>query len=316
MASKKAAKQPAAPKQDWKQVFIAKYPQFRKILDGGAGEVEARNVFGDDIIDLILDVANNPTQYDFTTQAGLDAFDSKVYATKYYNETSNAAKAFDVLTEGERVDRVQANRVKIASEYGDLGLTRTELDSVAATISRRGLSGVAASQYINTIVGSRSRGKEDLLGSADAAALKKVADAYGYKPADLDDQILSAIQGKEYNGEILTADTFKKKGIALAKAAHFQLSPQLDAGLTLAEIFSPYRDLASRVLEAAPESIDFNDPKFSIAFGTRDKPSMSLSEWMDTLKSDPKYGYDKTSQAKNDARAMVMSMAKAFGKVE
>jgi hypothetical protein len=66
----------------------------------------------------------------------------------------------------------------------------------------------------------------------------------------------------------------------------------------------------------APESIDFNDPKFSMAFGTRDKPSMSLSEWMDTLKSDPKYGYDKTSQAKSDARSMVMSMAKAFGKVE
>ena len=106
------------PKQDWKQIFIAKYPQFRKILDGGAGEVEARNVFGDDIIDLILDVATNPTQYDFTTQAGLDAFDSKVYATKYYNETANAAKTFDALAEGERMDRVQTNRVKIASEYG------------------------------------------------------------------------------------------------------------------------------------------------------------------------------------------------------
>ena len=133
---------------------------------------------------------------------------------------------------------------------------------------------------------------------------------------NLDEQILAAIQGKEYDGELLTADSFKKKGIALAKAAHFQLSPQLDAGLTLQEIFSPYRDLASRVLEVAPDSIDFNDPKYSVAFGTKDKPSMNLSEWMETLKSDPKYGYDKTSQAKNDARAMVMSMAKAFGKVQ
>jgi hypothetical protein len=316
MASKKAAKQPVAPKQDWKATFIAKYPQFKNILDGGPGESEARNVFGDDIIDLILDVANNPSQYDFTTQAGLDAFDSKVYATKYYNETSNAAKAFDALTDGERTDKVQTNRVKIASEYGDLGLTKAELDDIAATVSRRGLAGIAASQYINTVVGSRGRGKEDLLESADAAGLKKVADAYGYKPSDLDDQILAAIQGKEYDGEILTADSFKRKGVALAKAAHFQLAPQLDAGLTLAEIFSPYRDLASRVLEMAPESIDFNDPKFSLAFGTRDKPAMSLSEWMETMKTDPKYGYDKTSQAKSDARAMVMSMAKAFGKVE
>ena len=313
MATKKATKKAVS---EWKATFIAKYPQFAKILDGGAGEVEARSVFGDDIIDLILDVANNPGQYDFTTQAGIEAFDSKVYTTKYYNETSNAAKVFDALTDGERMERVQNNRIKIASEYGDLGLTKEELDSIASTVSRRGLAGIAASQYINTIVGSRGRGKEDLLQGADSAALKKIADAYGYKPPDLDDQILAAIQGKEYNGEILTADAFKKKGIALAKAAHFQLSPQLDAGLTLQEIFSPYRDLASRVLEMAPESIDFNDPKFSMAFGTRDKPSMSLGEWMDTLKSDPKYGYDRTSQAKSDARAMVMSMAKAFGKVE
>jgi hypothetical protein len=308
--------QETKPKQDWKATFLAKYPQFAKILDGGAGEAEARNVFGDDIIDLVLDVANNPKQYDFTTQAGLEAFDAKVYATKYYNETANAAKVFDALTEGERMDRVQNNRVKIASEYGDLGLTKTELDSIAATVSRRGLAGIAASQYINTVVGSRGRGREDLLQGADAAALKKVADAYGYKPADLEDQILAAVQGKEYDGEIPTADTFKKKGIALAKATYFQLTPQLDAGLTLQEIFSPYRDLASRVLEVAPDTIDFNDPKFGVAFGTKDKPSMSLSEWMDTLKSDPKYGYDKTSQAKNDARAMVMSMAQAFGKVQ
>ena len=311
MASKKTAE----PKQDWKQLFIAKFPQFRTILDGGAGEAEARSVFGDEIIDLVLDVAKNPNNYDFTTQAGIDAFDSKVYATKYYNETANAAKAFDALTIGERKDKIQANRIKIASDYGDLGLTTTELDQIAETVTRRGLAGIAASQYINTVVGSRARGRQDLIEGADAMALKKVADAYGYKPSDLEDQILAAVQGKEYGGEILTADTFKKRGIALAKATHFQLSPQLDAGLTLAEIFSPYRDLAARTLEVAPETIDFNDPKFSVAFGTKDKPAMNLDEWQTLLKSDSKYGYDKTSQAKNDARSMVMAMAKAFGKV-
>ena len=307
---------PAPKKQDWKETFVAKYPQFRTLIDGGPGEAEARLTFGDDVVDLIIDVATRPDQYDFTTQAGLDAFDSKVYATKYYNETANAAKAFDALTSGERLDKVQNNRVTIASKYGDLSLTSKELDDIATTATRRGLSGIGLSQYINTIVGSRARGKQDLLEGADAQELKKTADAYGYKPSDLEDQIFAAIQGKEYNGELLTVDSFKKKGLALAKAAHFQLSPQLDAGLTLAEIFAPYRELAARTLEMAPDSIDFNDPKYSVAFGTADQRPLSLSEWQDKLKSDTKYGYDKTSQAKQDARSMVMTMAKAFGKVE
>jgi hypothetical protein len=117
------------------------------------------------------------------------------------------------------------------------------------TATRRGFSGLALSQYVNSVVGTRARGKQDLLESLDAQALKKVAVDYGYNPSDLNEQILAALQGKEYNGEAITLDTFKKKGIALAKAAHFQLAPQLDAGLTLAEIFSSYRDTAANTLD-------------------------------------------------------------------
>jgi hypothetical protein len=301
---------------DWKAQFVAKFPQFAKILDGGAGEAEARRVFGDDTIDLVLDVAKNPTNYDFTTQAGLDYFDSKVYSTKYYNETSSSAKTFDVLTQGEREDKIRVNRGTIASSYGDLGLTVAELDKIATDSTRRGLTGVGLNYYVNSVVGTRARGRKDLLESLDSQGFMKVADAYGYKPDDLEDQILAGIQGKEYNGEIVTADTFKKKGIALAKAAYFQLAPQLDAGLTLAEIFQPYRDTAAKVLELAPESINFNDPKWSVAFGSTTKPPMSMGEFLDEIKSKDKYGFGNTKQAKSDAQKIVLMLGKAFGKVE
>jgi len=310
------APKPKALVTDWKAQFIAKFPQFAKILDGGAGEAEARRVFGDDTIDLVLDVAKNPTNYDFTTQAGIDYFDSKVYGTKYYNETSSSAKAFDVLTQGEREDKIRVNRGTIASSYGDLGLTVAELDKIATDSTRRGLTGVGLNYYVNSVVGTRARGRKDLLESLDSQGFMKVADAYGYKPADLDDQILAGIQGKEYNGEIVTADTFKKKGIALAKAAYFQLAPQLDAGLTMAEIFQPYRDTAAKVLELAPESINFNDPKWSVAFGSTTKPPMSMGEFLDEIKTKDKYGFSNTKQAKNDAQKIVQTLAEAFGKVK
>jgi hypothetical protein len=309
------APKPKALVTDWKAQFIAKFPQFAKILDGGSGESEARRVFGDDTIDLVLDVAKNPTNYDFTTQAGIDYFDSKVYGTKYYNETSSSAKAFDVLTQGEREDKIRVNRGTIASSYGDLGLTVAELDKIATDSTRRGLTGVGLNYYVNSVVGTRARGRKDLLESLDSQGFMKVADAYGYKPDDLDDQILAGIQGKEYNGEIVTADTFKKKGIALAKAAYFQLAPQLDAGLTLAEIFQPYRDSAAKILELAPDSINFNDPKWSVAFGSTTKPPMSMGEFLDEIKSNEKYNYGNTKQAKSDAQRIVQTLAEAFGKV-
>ena len=164
-------------------------------------------------------------------------------------------------------------------------------------------------------MGTRARGKQDLLDSLDAQALKKVAMDYGYNPPDLNEQILAALQGKEYNGEAVTVDTLKKKGVALAKAAHFQLAPQLDAGLTLAEIFSSYRDIAANTLELAPESISFNDPKFRTAFGGPNTPPPTLGEWETMLRTDPKYGFEKTKKAKRDAMSMAMTIAQMFGEV-
>lgn len=302
-------------KQEWRAQFAAKFPQFAKILDGGAGEAEARSVFGDDLINLVIDIAKNPDNYDLTTQAGINALDAKIYATKYWNETTAAAKAFDSLTEGERLDQISNNRINIANAYGDLGLTTTELDEISKTATRRKLTGIALSQYINSKVGARARGRQDLMETLDAQALRKVAKQYNYNPSDLEDQILASIQGKEYNGEVITADTFKKKGLTAAKAAYFNLAPQLDAGLTLDDIFSPYRQIASRVLEMPENSIDYSDPKFSAAFGSPSKPQMSLSEWETLLKTDDKYKYKFTKQANDDARSLAMTIARAFGKL-
>ena len=309
------AKNKTEPKQDWRSAFIANFPQYAKLVDGGPGEQEARSKFGDDLVDLIQDVAKRPKQYDFTTQAGVDAFNAKVRATKYFNETVESAKAFDAMLEVDRADKIRANRITIANGYGDLGLTSKELDDITVTATRRGLTGLALSQYVNSIVGTRARGKQDLLDSLDAQALKKVAADYGYNPPDLNKQILASIQGKEYNGEAITVDTFKKKGVALAKAAHFQLTPQLDAGLTLAEIFSSYRDVAANTLELAPESISFNDPKFRAAFGGPNTPPPNLGEWETMLRMDPKYGFENTKKAKRDAMTLATTIAKTFGEV-
>ena len=89
----------------------------------------------------------------------------------------------------------------------------------------------------------------------------------------------------------------------------------LDAGLTLNDIFSSYKDVAASTLELSPESISFTDPKFRAAFGGPSTPPPTLDEWETMLRTDPKYGFDKTKKAKRDALSLAMTIAKTFGEV-
>lgn len=307
----------AAPKKvDWRTSFKARFPQFASLVDGGAGEAEARRLFGNELVDIILDVAQNPDQYDFNTQAGIDAFDTKVRATPYYQQTANSVKEFDSLSVGEQTQRVANNRALIAANYGDLNLTVSELDAIARAATRTGMTGIVLTNYINSTVGGRAKGRQDLLQSLDAQSIQKIARAYNYSPTDIDDQIVSAVTGKEYapTGTILTADSIRQNAQKAAKAAFFHLSDQIDAGLTLEDIFSPYKEIAASVLEKSPNQISLKDPMFAAALGSKKDGQPSLSEWETMLRTDKKYGYEYTTRANQDATNLALTLAKAFGR--
>lgn len=314
MATKK--KQKETPEQDWRSRFISQFPQYARLVDGGAGEAEARSVFGNDLVDLILDVAKNPQNYSLDTDAGLMALDGKIKATTYWNQTADKAKQFDSMTDADRAASISAIRAQIASKYGDLGLTISELDKIARDVTRFGMTGVVADNYIYSTVGTTRRSKADVVSSLDGMALKNLAKSYGYNPGDLDDQVYAILTGNAYNGQSISEDSLRKKGILTAKSAYFHLAPQLDAGLTLKDIFDPYRQKAAQVLEMSEESIDMMDGKFAAAFGSENGRPLSMTEWENMLRTDDRYGYKYTKQAKNDARQMAMTLAKAFGAVE
>jgi len=316
MATKKktTTKKPPA---DWRASFGARFPQYLALINGGPEEAEARRIFGNELVDLIIDVAQNPDAYDFTTQVGIDAFNTKVFATPYYQQTSNSRKEFDALEKGERDERIKTQRIKIAASYGDLGLTVNELDRLAAETARSGLDGLALTQYVNSSVGGRARGRQDLLAGIDAQEVKKIAKAYGYNPSDLDDQILSAITGQVYapTGTVMTTDSIREMAKTSAKSKYFHLAPQLDAGLTLESMFAPYRRVAAEILERPEDNIMMDDPLFANAFGTSQNGQPSLGDWERTLRSDPRFGFQFTETAKRDATSLGLAISRAFGRL-
>ena len=90
-----------------------------------------------------------------------------------------------------------------------------------------------------------------------------------------------------------------------------------DAGLSLDDIFSNYRSYAANLLEVDPNTIDYvRDPKWAEAFGTKDGGQLSISEWTAKIKSDPRYGWQFTKQANDQATQTALGIARAFGKVQ
>lgn len=307
------------PPADWRATFAEKFPQYVRIIDGGQGEAEARALFGDEVVNIILDVAQNPDKYDFTLESGVAAFRGRIAATPYYQNTSNARREFDTLTPGEQQERVKNARVEIASGFGDYFLTVKELDMLSKDVARSNLQGVARQQYIASRVGTRARGKADVLGTVEADEIRKIARSYNYKPSDLEDQIFSAVTGQVYAplGTVITADSIRAQGQQLAKAAYFHLAPQIDAGLTLDQIFSPYRQRAAKTLERTENDISIDDPIFSMALNpNKNGQQMTLTEWDRLVRTDPRFGFQYTQAANQDATNMGLAIARMFGGIK
>lgn len=306
---------PKPKQQDWLPYFLARFPQFRAFFEGGQPEVDARNIFGDDLFNLIRDLAANPNKYDFTTEEGLTAFDTLVMSTGYYQNVDAKKKAFDSSTVGDQKAAIEKARIEIAAAYGDYYLTTNELESLATDVARSGLDGMARQYYVAQKVGTRKRGRDDLLFTSEAADIQKIARQYNYNPSDLNDQIISAVTGTVYNptGSILTADAIREKAKRIAKAAYYHLGEQLDSGLTLDEIFEPYRQTAARTLEMSPEQISLNDPLYSAALNPVENRQMSLSEWSRMIRTDSRYGYQYTTAANQAATNIGLAIARAFG---
>lgn len=128
-----------------------------------------------------------------------------------------------------------------------------------------------------------------------------------------DQEIEDVLTGKT------TAEDFSRTKRQIAQATYKNWADLLnDPAMTMEKIVKPWKDMAASVLELDPTQIDMTKPQFSVAYaGSPDGKmgAMSLGEWYVKLRSDSTYGWDKTTQAKQEAQELGYNIAKAFGKV-
>jgi len=273
------------------------FPNFAFVFDEGAGG------FGNDLRDLLLRAVRE--NYD------KDRFDLEYAQTVYAKETSDAAKLFDKQSKAERDSDVETKLADILKEYGDAFTSPGQARQIALQAARLGLTG---NRLKNFVYGSvvKAGAPQQVSKTVEADRVRNLVREYGYQPTD--DEINAVLSGTTYKGQVYTEDVLMNKAKAAAKGTYAHLAPQIDAGLSLDDIFKNYRTYASSILELDPNEIDFvKDPRWSRAFGDAKTGQMPLSDWVRELKGNPDYGWQFTNAAKQKATNLVMEMEKAFG---
>jgi len=261
----------------------------------------------------------------FASEEGKAQFLQEFKKTAYAQNTTNLQQAFDVKTPAEKQSAIQKAINDIRAEYGEIQFDQAALEEVAGVAARNGSTGIDLGRLVYRAAFKRGAAAptftaptaaKTALGGADADRIRAIYRAYGQRPDD--DQIarILAQETDPASGVVMTEDMLRNNLRDLAKVSYKPFADLLDRGVSVQTIFSPYQQIAASVLEQAPDQVALIDDRgvpTKFATALMGKEPMSLTEWITTLKSDNKYGWQFTNEAKQQATNLVMDLEKAFG---
>lgn len=238
----------------------------------------------------------------YKSQEGLTRFAASLDATDFYKELSQSKQLKIIQSLVGTLGFEGTDFTKFVSDSINMGWTG---DILKQKVYEQVFKKDDAGNYINPTALERTKK------SADYISTQNIAKAFfNTNPADSDIE-------KVLTGQMLTAD-YERQQREFAKTRYGHLSNLLDQGMTLESIASAYKTTAARLLELNPNAIDMSTGAFeqAVTFGEEGKKRlMTNSEWEKLLRTDPQYGWEKTNNAKDEARALSASIAQAFGRI-
>lgn len=283
-------KQPALPK-NWEAQFRRMFPEQSWLLD--LDKTKYPKLFA------LIQRGISDRMYE--TTEGQQRFAAELKNTDFYVELRNT-------------DKVR----QIKSLVGDLGFDSVPFNKFLTTASNFGWEGETlkqevykeafrkndAGQYVNPTSVTRAKSSNNYL------AIANIGKAYFSQVAD------STIENALTGG--ITTEDVQRQQRELAKTKYGHLSNLIEQGFTLQELSQPFQQQAAAILERTPDAIDMSQAMFEAAYNYGEpgqKRMMTSGEWEIMLRSDAKYGWDKTENAKREARQLATSISQAFGKV-
>jgi len=141
--------------------------------------------------------------------------------------------------------------------------------------------------------------------------LRQLARSYGITMTESDIQ-MKAREALKMGGDWRTwldsqRDVFRQQ----AKTLYPKVADLLDQS-DLSTIMQPYLSDASELLGISVAQMQITDPMWQNALNGADGP-LSRDEWIRSLRTDPKYGYDRTVRARQEYTELADELLSAFG---
>jgi hypothetical protein len=303
---------------DWQAVLQDQFPGYSK--DWLAAN--SAQHFGQDMINLMVEAAKpNGRFMGLTTDASVAAFQKAIKQTTYWQTTETAAKNFDQAIGPDRDRIINNKKLEIANSYGDVSFDDATLTQLATNAARLGLTGLGLQQavYAGALKPGAGGAQTALAGrvlqGADADRIRSIGRAWNTKISDGQVQAILTGQADPATGLVLTEDGLREQLQAKWKGAMPHLRDQFDAGLTLDQIGSSYRSYAAQLLETPEDQINMFEGPYLQAFDNGEGSQLSLSQWVEKVKTDSRFGWQYTKQANQQATDIALTLARAFGKV-
>lgn len=250
-------------------------------------------------------------------------FDAMIRSSQWWKNTNSFIREWDIKertagsnAQKEIADRVQQMRDYALAQFG-VSLSPESVQSFARESLRQGMVDQTWQNGVGSIIvkGDNLGAIDQLRSGSVGQTLRKINGDYGY---DASTDFLNKSISNVVTGTMTTA-SYRDEVLKQVKALYGQdVGQLLDQGYTIKDVAQPYMNLAARTLEM--DQVDLTDPKFREALDFTDasgnRRRMTLGEWESRLRTDPKYGWSKTSQAKNLAQEAASTILRAFGKVQ
>ena len=251
----------------------------------------------------VIQNAVTTKMYDSTTGQAL--FAEQLQGTDFYKQISTSGKVQQIKKlvgnlGFDTTDFVQFVNTAINYGWTDDKLKQETYKNAFDTDPNTG-------KYLNPNAVARVRA------SAEYVSTQNIAKQY-FNMGPSESDVLKVLTGEQTSADY----EMQQREFAKTKESYKHLAPLLDLGMTLTGIADSYRKTASDLLEVNPNSIDMSTANYEQALTYNDNGKMRLmtnGEWEKLLRTDPRYKWEYTNNAKSEARSLSSNIAQALGKV-
>jgi len=242
--------------------------------------------------------------------------ETELQRTQFWRQTTDSQRRFQAAMEqspGDAQQAVQQRAAEMQTLAQELGVQVDDarLRAMATDSLQYGWN----SAQIRSALSKEFdyKGGEGGLAGQSARRVKELAGEY---LVPISDQAMEKWTEQMVSG-VADEESYRAYLVEQAKSMFPGMAGALDKGITVAQYADPYKQMAARELELAPESIDLMDPRYRRMLDQRDsqgnRVSMTLSESAEYLRKMPEW--QKTRGANEKAATLTENILRTFGAV-